>query len=315
MFGSVDSEVGSLLSWYASLRRRRLADVDVDPPEGQLAYIARSITRDKLALLGAGILMAIIGLSILAPSIAHRSPTAISPSMRLASPRASGYPLGGDQVGRCILSRILWGGRLTLRATFQPLAVSVAIGTFIGLISGYFGGWLDNLIMRVLDVIFALPSILVAIAIVAALGPGIENAVLAVTVVSVPIFARFVRASVLMVKEQDFISAARVAGASPWQIMYQEILPNIIPSVIVYATLDAGRIVILSSGLSFLGLGVQPPMPDWGAMLAEGRHLIAVAPHVATIPGLMIFLLTLGLNLLGDGLRDALDPRLRGLRD
>ncbi|HET8678587.1 MAG TPA: ABC transporter permease, partial [bacterium] len=218
---------------------------------------------------------------------------------------------GTDDIGRDILSRLFWGGRISLWVAFFPVLISGVIGLILGLISGYHRGLIDQVLMRVLDIVLAFPSILLAIGIAAALGPGLRNVIMAVVVVSIPVFCRLVRSLTLSVREREYVEAARCLGASQARVIVLHVLPNVLPSVIVYSTLETGRVVIFAAGLSFLGLGVQPPAADWGAMLAAGRQVLAVAPHVATVPGVLIFLVTLGFNLFGDGLRDALDPRLR----
>jgi peptide/nickel transport system permease protein len=271
----------------------------------------RSLRRDKLAMAATGLVLLVLLLAVGAPIVAPHDPFTQRPELRNAPPGTDTFLLGGDELGRDILSRLLWGGRNSLKVAFLPVAISLVLGTILGMLSAYYGGWLDSIIMRVLDVLLAFPSVLLALAIAAALGPGMENAVLAIIVVAVPVLARIVRASVLSVREREFVLAARALGAGDLRIMLRQIFPNILSPIIVYTTLETGRVIILASGLSFLGLGIKPPEPDWGVMLASGREFIRSAPHVATIPGVVIFLVTLAFNILGDGLRDALDPRLR----
>jgi peptide/nickel transport system permease protein len=248
---------------------------------------------------------------IAAPLTAPRDPIRQESSVRLSPPLTPGYPLGADGLGRDILSRLIWGGRVSLVVGIVPVLLAAALGVAIGLLSGFNGGRLDNLLMRCLDIVFAFPAILLALAIVATLGPSISNAMLAITVVAVPPFARLIRSAVLTLKAQAFVDAARALGAGDGRIVLRHILPNSVSTVVVYGTLEVGKTVVFAAGLSFLGLGIQPPNPEWGAMLAEGRQVLAVAPHVSTVPGVMIFLVTLGLNAVGDALRDALDPRLQ----
>ncbi len=280
-------------------------------PAGQWRMVGRALRRDKLALLGAGVVAAAVLIALLGPLLAPHDPYRVNAGLRLRPPGTPGHLLGTDELGRDILSRLMYGARVSLPIAFLPVVISSLLGTLLGLVAGYFGKGLDTGIMRVLDVLFAFPPILLAIAIVAALGPNMINAVLAITVVSVPVFARLARASTLSLREIGYVEAARSAGSSDARIIARHILPNIIAPVIVYATLETGRLVIFAAGLSFLGLGVRPPTADWGGMLASGRDVLARAPHVATIPGLVILVVTLALNVLGDGLRDALDPRLR----
>jgi ABC-type dipeptide/oligopeptide/nickel transport system permease subunit len=235
---------------------------------------------------------------------------AVRTEIRLAPLGTPGYLLGTDAAGRDILSRILWGARISLLMGLAPVLFATLVGVAIGLVAGFYGGRLDHWVMRLVDVLFAFPPILLAIGIAAALGPGVSNAILAMAVVLVPQFVRLVRATVLSVREEDYVLAARACGAPDRRLISRHILGNSIAPVIVYASLETGRMIVLAASLGFLGLGAQPPTPEWGAMLADGRDVLSVAPQVATIPGLAIFLVTISLNLLGDGLRDALDPRL-----
>jgi peptide/nickel transport system permease protein len=229
----------------------------------------------------------------------------------MVSVGADGYILGTDQLGRDIFSRLLHGARLSMVIAFAPLTASVIIGVFLGLVAGYYGKALDMISGRIFDVLLAFPAILLAIGIVASLGPGVANLMIAMVIVAFPQNARIVRGLVLSLKEQDYVEAARVVGASNARIMWRHILPNSLAAIIIFTSLNLGRMIIFAAGLSFLGLGPQPPTSEWGAMLAQGRDVLLLAPHVATIPGLAIFTVVLGANLLGDGLRDALDPRLR----
>jgi peptide/nickel transport system permease protein len=277
----------------------------------QAAIAVRSLRRDWFALLGLAVVLAAILSAIFAPYLAPHDPYRVSSAERLLPPGSPGYVLGTDDIGRDILSRLLWGGRISLWVAFFPVLISGSIGLALGLTSGYFGGLTDQVMMRVLDVVLAFPSILLAIGIAAALGPGLRNVIMAIVVVSIPIFSRLVRGLALSIREREYVEAARCLGASNARVVLLHILPNVLPPIIVYATLETGRVVIFAAGLSFLGLGVQPPAADWGTMLAAGRQVLAVAPHVATVPGLLIFVVTMGFNLFGDGLRDALDPRLR----
>ncbi len=283
----------------------------VVPATTQLTIAWRSLRRDRFALIGLAVVIIAIVSAFFAPYLAPHDPYRVSSTARLLLPGSPGYVLGTDDIGRDILSRLIWGGRISLWVAFFPVLISGSIGLALGLISGYFGGWIDQALMRVLDIVLAFPSILLAVGIAAALGPGMGNVIMAIVVVSIPIFSRLVRGLVLSIREREFVEAARCLGASNARVVLLHVLPNVLPPIIVYATLETGRVVIFAAGLSFLGLGVQPPAADWGAMLAAGRQVLAVAPHVATVPGVLIFLVTLGFNLFGDGLRDALDPRLR----
>ncbi len=218
--------------------------------------------------------------------------------------------MGIDGNFRDVFSRIIYGTRVSLYVGLLTVGFAVITGTMLGAIAGFFGGWADNIIMRVLDVVLAFPFLLLAIAIVSVLGPGLTNAMLAIAIISIPSYARVTRASVLSVREMDFIEASRALGASSWHILFQRILPNALPPLIVVATLGIATAILDTAALSFIGLGAQPPTPEWGAMLAQERNQVFSAPHLVFFPGLAIMLTVLAFNLLGDGLRDALDPRL-----
>jgi ABC-type dipeptide/oligopeptide/nickel transport system permease subunit len=219
--------------------------------------------------------------------------------------------MGLDLNARDVFSRVVYGSRESLKVGFAAVVFSIAIGTIFGLISGYAGGWVDNVIMRCMDVLLAFPSLLLAIAIVTVLGPGLQNALLAIAIVSIPAYARLARASVLSVKEYDYVLANRSLGATPARILLVHIFPNSLTPLIVQGTLGIGTAVLDAAALSFIGLGAQPPTPEWGAMLSEARNYVFTAPHLVFFPGFAIMLTVLGFNLLGDGLRDVLDPRLR----
>jgi len=269
------------------------------------------LRRDKLALLGAIWLIFTILVSLLAPILATHDPLNVDLRMRLLPIGSGGYLLGTDDLGRDIFSRLVWGGRISLVVGFAAVFFAMIAGTLIGLLTGFYGGWLDAIVMRLIDILMAFPAILLAISIVAALGPGLDHAMLAVAIVGIPYYARIVRSSVLALREQEFVLATRALGASHGRMITVHIFPNSLPPLIIAATLDVGWMIMFAAGLSFLGLGAQPPMPEWGIMLSEGRQFIRLAPHASIIPGLAIFLVVLSLNLLGDGLRDALDPHSR----
>lgn len=272
----------------------------------------RRLRRDRLAV-AAGIFLIVLAItSLLAPFVAPQDPIGTNLAQRLAPPGAPGYPLGADELGRDILSRLIWGGRISLLVGFGAVLVAMTLGVLVGLIAGYFGGWSDSLFMRGIDILMAFPAILLAIAIVASLGPGLRNAMLAIAIVGIPYYTRIVRGSVLSLREQDFVIAARSVGVPSSRILMRHVLPNCLGPLIVAATLDVGWMIMAAAGLSFLGLGAQPPTAEWGVMLSQGRQFVRHAPHVSILPGAAIFLVVLALNLLGDGLRDALDPRLRG---
>jgi peptide/nickel transport system permease protein len=264
-----------------------------------------------MALLGGTILLAVALMAILAPYLSPHDLYEMEVSKRLSPPGTPGYVLGADEAGRDILTRLLWGGRVSLVTAIVPVLAAALVAIVIGLVAGYYGGWVELLIMRTLDVFFAFPRVILAIALAAALGAGMLSVMLALFAGLIPYISRVAYGAVLTTKNLQFVEAARSCGAKGRQIIWHEILPNIVPPVIVYATTLTGLMVILAAGLSFLGLGVHPPQSDWGIMLDGGRRVITVAPHVATIPGLVILLVSVACNLLGDGLRDALDPRLR----
>jgi ABC-type dipeptide/oligopeptide/nickel transport system permease subunit len=220
--------------------------------------------------------------------------------------------LGVDGNVRDLFSRIVYGARLSLIIGITTVTFAILIGTLLGAVSGYVGGWTDNIVMRLMDVLLAFPQLILAIAIVTVLGPGLENALIAISIVSIPAYARVVRASVLSIKEMDFVAASRALGASPAHILFNRVLPNSLTPLIVQGTLGIASAILEAAALSFIGLGAQPPTPEWGSMLGAERNQVFTAPHLVFFPGIAIMLTVLSFNLLGDGLRDALDPRLRG---
>jgi ABC-type dipeptide/oligopeptide/nickel transport system permease subunit len=262
----------------------------------------------------------LILIAIFAPVIATYDPAQILDDAKRNTPPCIhflGCPadqtehyFGIDGNSRDFFSRVIFGSRLSLQIGFVCVTFAIVVGTLLGSVSGYVGGWLDNGIMRIMDVLLAFPSLLLAIAIVAVLGPGLINTLLAISIVSIPQYARIVRVSVLSIKELDFVTAARALGASPARILFQRILPNALTPLIVQGTLGIATAILDAAALSFLGLGAQPPTPEWGLMLGEERNNVFNAPHLLFIPGIAIVITVLGFNLLGDGLRDALDPRL-----
>ena len=270
--------------------------------------IWRQFHKQRLGLIGGGILCMLLLMALLAPVLAPYDPLAQDLYQRLQPPSTDHW-FGTDDFGRDILSRIVYGSRISLRIGLIAISLALTGGTLFGLVAGYRGGLVDMLIMRSMDLMLAFPSILLAIAIVAVIGPGIENAILAVSIVLVPQFARLVRSSVLTVREATYVEAARALGATESRLLFYSILPNCTAPLIVQTTLGMGTAILDAAGLSFLGLGAQPPVPEWGAMLSGGRELLLRAPWVMTFPGLAIFAVVLGLNLFGDGLRDALDPK------
>ena len=267
--------------------------------------------RNRLALVGL-VLVTVLALSaLLAPWLAPYDPARQSLIEKRARPGAK-FILGADEFGRDILSRVIYGSRVALLVGVLSATIAVVGGLVLGMIAGFSGGWLDSLMMRGIEILLAFPYLLLALAIVAALGPGSLNTTIAVGVWGIPAVTRIVRGSVLSLRETEYVGAARALGAPALALLRRHILPNVVPSLIVYGTLFMANAILLEAALSFLGLGVQPPTASWGLMVSTGRDVLLVAPHVATVPGLAIMLAVLAFNLVGDGLRDALDPRLRG---
>jgi peptide/nickel transport system permease protein len=274
-----------------------------------LAGLWAALVREPIALLGLLMVIAYTAVAITAPLLPLRDPLLPS-TLRLAGPSME-YPMGTDALGRDVLSRILFGARLSMQVAVVSVAIATIVGGTLGLVSGYLGGVVDLIIGRVMDVFFAFPAILLALGIVAALGPDPRNVILAIGVVYTPIFARVVRGPVLVFKAREFVEAARAVGATPTRIVARHIVPNLLPTLIVQISLALSWAVLTEGALSFLGLSAQPPAPSWGVMLSEGRQYLEFATHLAVFPGLAIMVAVLGFNLLGDGLRDALDPQRR----
>ncbi len=270
----------------------------------------RRLKRNRLAMVGLVVVILFIVCAIIAPWIAPFDPIAISLPHKLEEPSHEN-PLGRDELGRDVLSRVIHGARISLSIGLISVAIGVIAGVPIGAVSGYYGGKTDLIVQRLIDIMLAFPGILLALVIVATLEVGLRNVMIAVGIVSIPIYVRLVRGSVLSIKEQEYISAARALGSSDRRIIFRHILPNCLGPLIVQATLQIATAILWAAALGFLGLGAQPPTPEWGTMLSRGRDFMRVAPHLTTFPGLAIVLTILGFNLLGDGLRDALDPRLK----
>ena len=272
----------------------------------------RKFKKQKLAV-GAGLFVLLLALiAILAPWIVPFDPENFFDYDALNAGPSATHWLGVDSLGRDIFSRIVMGARISLAAGFLSVAMGAVVGTFMGLMAGYYQGWWERITMRISDVLLAFPGMLLAIGVVAILGSSMVNVIVAVAVFSVPAFARLVRGNTLVLKQQTFIESARSIGASDTTILFNHILPGTVSSIVVYFTMRIGVSIISAASLSFLGLGAQPPTPEWGAMLNEARADMVIAPHVALFPSMAIFLTVLAFNLLGDGLRDALDPRIKG---
>jgi peptide/nickel transport system permease protein len=277
---------------------------------GRAHRARRELLHNHFALAGALFIGVVVALALLAPVIATHDPTEQKLLGRLQSP-SSEHWLGTDELGRDEFSRLVYGARISLFIGFVGTAGGVVLGTLLGLASGYFGGWVDTLSMRLVDIMYAFPGILLAILIVAIMGPNLFNLVVALAIWGTPTLSRIVRSCVLALKSQEFVEASRAMGASRTRIMFRHLLPNSIAPIIVYATLGVAGSLLTAAALGFLGLGVQPPTSEWGAMLSYGRGYLREAPHLMLIPGSAIFLTVMSLNVIGDALRDALDPRIR----
>jgi peptide/nickel transport system permease protein len=283
----------------------------------------RRLFKQRSALIGMAILAILVAIALLAPVLAPYPPEKVLIGVEDVEARQApcihllGCPadepehiMGIDGNFRDQFSRILYGTQVSLFIGISTIGIAVVVGTLIGAVSGFVGGWVDNVIMRFMDVILAFPSFLLAIAIITVLGRGLQNALYAIAIVNIPVFARLVRASVLSIKEQEFVMASRALGASPARVLFTRILPNAIPTLIVQATLSIASAILEAAALSFLGLGAQEPTPEWGTMLGRERNQVFTAPHLVFLPGIAIMITVLSFNLLGDGLRDAMDPRL-----
>jgi peptide/nickel transport system permease protein len=268
----------------------------------------RLFSRNRLALFGAMIIMALFVSALFAPLISPYDPVKSNIRERLTGPSVDHF-FGTDDLGRDIFSRIVHGSRISLQVGLVSVSIATAVGMLLGVLAGYFGGWVDSIAMRLMDVMFAFPGVLLAIAIMAVLGPSTTNVMIAVGIVYIPIFARITRGSVLTVRNRDFVEAAYCVGLRPGRIIFRHILPNALDAVIVQVSLATAFAILAEAALSFLGLGTQPPAPSWGSMLSFGRQYMLEAPWWTIFPGLAIFLTVLALHLIGDGLRDALDPR------
>jgi peptide/nickel transport system permease protein len=269
-----------------------------------------SIARGRLTIAGGVITLSVIVVAILAPVLAPYDPLAQDPRQLFADPSPQHW-LGTDDLGRDILSRVIWGARASLYVGIVSVSIAVICGSFLGLAAGFYGRWLDSLIARLLDIVFAFPTILLALGIVGMLGPSLTNAMIAIGIINIPVYARLVRATTLATKRREFVEAAVVAGCTDSRLLRRHIFPNITAPLIVQTSLSFSIAVLTEASLSFLGLGTQPPDPSWGTMVNSGQRLIELSPWQAVFPGIAIAVTVLGINLVGDGLRDTLDPRLR----
>ena len=277
---------------------------------GRVWATTTTLARNPLAVVGAAIVLSLILVAGFAPLLAPESPIGQELSRRLLPPSAAHW-MGTDELGRDILSRVIWGARITLLIVALVAVIAAPVGLIVGAVSGYFGGWTDRILMGITDVFLSMPKLILALAFVAALGPGIENAVIAIAITAWPAYARIARAETLTVRNAEFVAATRLLGASHLRIVTVHILPLCLSSMIVRVTLDMAGIILTAAGLGFLGLGAQPPLPEWGAMISRGRAFVLDQWWVATMPGFAIIAVSLGFCFLGDGLRDALDPKAR----
>lgn len=268
------------------------------------------LRKSPLAMFGLVVILILIVLALFADQLAPYSYSKQNLAHMFETPSRQ-FLLGTDEFGRDILSRLIYGARVSLQVGFIAVGIALAVGGFLGAVSGYYGGWIDNSIMRIMDVLLSIPQTLLAIAIAAALGPGLFNLMIAVGISAVPNYARIVRSSVLSIRSMEFIEAAKAVGSPDLRIILKHILPNSMAPIIVQSTLGVASAILNAAGLSFIGLGIQPPFPEWGAMLSGGRQYIRDYPHMTLYPGLAIMITILALNFLGDGLRDALDPKLK----
>ncbi len=278
--------------------------------ERQVVRTIRRLLRHRGALIGSIMVLVVVSAAIFGPLVAPYDPADIGVGPSLGAPTLA-HPMGTDTFGRDIFSRVLNGAQLSLTVGLVAVLIEASFGVLIGLVAGYYGGWIDGLMMRVIDVLLAFPGILLALAIVSVLGISLTNLMIAVGIGGIPSFARLIRGSTLTVKENLYVTVAKSIGAGDAGVIFRHILPNVVSPIIVYATLRIAFAIIATSSLSFLGLGAKPPSPEWGVMLSDGREFLRVAPWVTTFPGLAIMISVMGINLLGDGLRDVLDPRLR----
>ena len=289
---------------------RSASTISLDEPSRVRESPWQRLAQDRMALAGLAVLAVIVLLVLAAPWIAGQDPVDIDPINKFQAPSWE-HPLGTDNLGRSIWARIVWGGRLTLGTATAAMLVILVVGVLVGVVAGLRGGWVDGLIMRVVDVLMAFPSLILALAIAGMLGPSLVNVLIGIAAVGWVTYARVVRGMVLSVREEAYVEAARSVGVPGWRLALRHVLPNILSPVIVLMTLDMGALLLSISALSFLGLGAQAPTPEWGRMLNDARPFMQTAPHLMIFPGLAIFLTVMAFNLLGDGLRDAMDPKTR----
>jgi peptide/nickel transport system permease protein len=298
-----------------SVRVQDVGDSRALAPLPAASTLARALGRtarsNRLAVVAAIGLVAALLLAALAPWLPLLDPDLVDTVKRLRPPLTPGHLLGTDEFGRDLLARLVWGARVSLLAGVVTAAAAMVIGVTLGVLGGFYTGWIETVVMRLTDILMAFPYVLLAIALVAGLGPGLRNAMIAIAIVGFPFYTRLVRGVVLSLREREFVEAARALGAGDAVILGRHVLPHLVSPVVVAFSLDVGAKILITAGLSFLGLGTQPPTADWGSMLATGRQFVILSPHVALLPGLAIFVIVLALNVVGDALRDVLDPRTR----
>jgi peptide/nickel transport system permease protein len=304
MTTAIDNEKGGLRAYLT-------AEVSHSPTQASLQRLyfgCRRFAENPLAMIGLGILVVLLVVAIFAPLIAPFPMNEQNLGRRLLPPSGDHF-FGTDELGRDIFSRVVYGSRITLQITFLVAIIAAPVGLLVGTVAGYFGGWTDTILMRITDIFLSFPGLILALAFVAALGPGIRNAVIAIALTIWPPMARLARAETLTVRSSDYIAAIRAQGAPAWRIVVKHVMPMCLSSVIIRITLNMAGIILTAAALGFLGLGAQPPMPEWGAMLSTGRQYLLGSWFLAAAPGLAILVVSLGFNLFGDGLRDVLDPR------
>ncbi|QKS73370.1 ABC transporter permease [Paenalkalicoccus suaedae] len=284
--------------------------VKAPKPESPWKDAWRQLRKNKLAMVGLGIITFFITIAIIAPLLTTQTVSQLNAADRLSPPSAQ-YWFGTDDLGRDIFTRIVYGARISLMVGFFAVTGALIFGSALGIIAGYFGKWIDMIISRIFDIMLAFPSILLAIAIVAILGPSLQNALIAIAIINIPIFGRLVRSKVISIRQEEYIMAAKAQGMKNGRILFHHVLPNSVAPIIVQSTLGFGTAILEAAALGFLGLGAQPPTPEWGAMLSDARQYIQSAPWTVLFPGFSIMLVVLGFNMIGDGLRDALDPKLK----
>jgi peptide/nickel transport system permease protein len=304
MTTAIDNDKGGLRAYLT-------AEVSHSPTQASLQRLyfgCRRFAENPLAMIGLGILVVLLVVAIFAPLIAPFPMNEQNLGRRLLPPSGDHF-FGTDELGRDIFSRVVYGSRITLQITFLVAIIAAPVGLLVGTVAGYFGGWTDTILMRITDIFLSFPGLILALAFVAALGPGIRNAVIAIALTIWPPMARLARAETLTVRSSDYIAAIRAQGAPAWRIVVKHVMPMCLSSVIIRITLNMAGIILTAAALGFLGLGAQPPMPEWGAMLSTGRQYLLGSWFLAAAPGLAILVVSLGFNLFGDGLRDVLDPR------